>query len=158
MNTCEFSPARKYRYALWRSWGDSSNYVNFIGLNPSIADDFKDDPTIRKCRGFAKRWGYGAMCMTNLFAFRCPHPLLMMREADPIGPDNAKWLISIANNAKLIVAAWGNHGKHLGQDFMVGSAILGAAPMWCLRQNKDGSPAHPLYIPYGTELIEYRTR
>lgn len=56
-----FSKDRLYRYQLWRIWDESKPYMNVIGLNPSTADETKDDPTIRRCLGFAKAWGYGAL-------------------------------------------------------------------------------------------------
>lgn len=64
----EFSPCRRYRYVLWRTWDPAAGSVNFIGLNPSTADEQVDDPTIRCCIGFARDWGYGGLVMTNLFA------------------------------------------------------------------------------------------
>jgi len=70
-----FSPCRRYRYALWRKW-DAHNpeYALFIGLNPSTGDEVADDPTLRRCVGFAKAWGYGAVCVANLFALRENRP------------------------------------------------------------------------------------
>ena len=95
-----FSPCRRYRYTLWRAW-DMFNpgYVMFIGLNPSTADEVQDDPTIRRCIGYAKEWGYGAFCMTNIFAFRATDPRVMKAQADPVGPENDKWLTECAKGA-----------------------------------------------------------
>ena len=74
--TATFSECRKYRYTLWRRWDGlfASGYAMFIGLNPSTADETNDDPTIRRCIGYARDWGYGGLCMTNLFAFRATLP------------------------------------------------------------------------------------
>jgi hypothetical protein len=55
-----FTPTREHRYVLWRRWGEGPA-VNFIGLNPSTADEQEDDPTIRRCIGFARNWGYDAL-------------------------------------------------------------------------------------------------
>jgi hypothetical protein len=56
-----------------------------IGLNPSTADENQDDPTITRCINFAKSWGYGGVCVTNLFAY-CATVLSDMRASnDPIG-------------------------------------------------------------------------
>jgi hypothetical protein len=67
-----FNLSRTHRYTLWRIWDHMfcTDYVQFIGLNPSTADESQDDPTVRRCIDFAKRWGAGALCMTNIFAFR----------------------------------------------------------------------------------------
>jgi hypothetical protein len=146
-----FSPCRKYRYTLWRRWGDLFNandkYVMFIGLNPSTADEISDDPTIRKCRGFAQRWGYSAMVMTNLFAFRATDPKVMKQTSAPIGEDNDHYLRLIATNADRIIAAWGANGpfRHRDQDVI---RIIPKGIVECLRKTKHGHPEHPLYVPY----------
>ena len=64
-----FSSCRKYRYALWRNWDETKPCVMIIGLNPSTADENENDPTITRCINFAKSWGYGGVCVTNLFAY-----------------------------------------------------------------------------------------
>ena len=85
-----FSVDRKYRYALWRHWNGNKerNYVAFVGLNPSTADEKTDDPTIRRCMGFARSWGFNGIWMINAFAFRATKPKDMKAAIDPIGPDN----------------------------------------------------------------------
>lgn len=174
-----FSPCRKYRYTLWREWWrdalprplcrdcadvngvcprdgtrcDPSDYVQFIGLNPSTADETNDDPTIRRCINFAKAWGFGAMCMTNLFAFRATDPRCMMGCSRPIGADNDLWLTAMARNAALIVAGWGNKGAFLGRDKEVLKLLDN---VHCLRHTKAGHPEHPLYIPAETQPIPFQ--
>lgn len=160
---CQFSPCRKYRYTLWREWDEPEmgllslvatgafrnpgSYLMVIGLNPSTADETKDDPTIRRCIDFAKRWGFGALCMTNLFAWRDTKPANMKKAADPVGSENDHWLQECAASAGLIVAAWGKHGSHLGR----AAQVIHLLPkVHCLRLNGDGSPEHPLYIPAAT--------
>lgn len=88
-----FSPCRKYRYSLWREWDATAEtkhegYAMIVGLNPSTADEIHDDPTIRKCINFAQAWGYRALCMTNLFAYRATKPNVMRAAAEPVGPEN----------------------------------------------------------------------
>ena len=68
--SAKISSCGLYRYDLWRVWDSQKENVCFIGLNPSTADENKDDPTIRRCMAFAMAWGYGSLCMLNLFAFR----------------------------------------------------------------------------------------
>lgn len=75
MNTnAILSEDRKYRYVLSRIWDESKPMVMIIGLNPSTADETKNDPTIIRCIDFAKSWGYGGVYMLNLFAFRATLP------------------------------------------------------------------------------------
>jgi hypothetical protein len=140
----EFSPCRRYRYVLWRRWGEATDYVMFVGLNPSTADGTKDDPTIRRCIAFAQDWGYSGPCMTNLFAFRAIKPRMMMNAADPVGSENDDWLRYAARQASLIVAAWGVHGTFANRQAIVCKML---PHLHYLRLTKDGYPGHPLYLP-----------
>ena len=149
----DFSACRNYRFTLWRVWGDASNYVQFIGLNPSTADETNDDATIRRCRNFAKSWGFGAMCMTNLFAFRATDPNVMKKAQNPVGEENDEWLLKIAGSAKLIVAAWGNHGNHLGRDAKVIKLLN--RPLHCFEVSKQNQPKHPVRLRSDLKPILY---
>ncbi len=150
-----FSPCRRYRYTLWREWASTSllpcprgnQYLMVIGLNPSTADETQDDPTIRKCIGFAKRWGFGALCMTNLFAWRDTKPEAMKAQEQPNGFLNDDHLFAIAKDAGMILAAWGRHGSHKSRDKDV-LCLLESFKLQALKLNGDGSPMHPLYVPY----------
>lgn len=115
----------------------------FIGLNPSTADEVNDDPTIRRCIAFAKSWGYGSLCMTNLFAFQATKPDDMKAAADPVGPDNDRHLIELARGAGVVIAAWGANGTHLGRNVIVRSMIPN---LHCLKKTSAGHPGHPLYL------------
>lgn len=139
-----FSPCRTWRYTLWREWIGGNGYAMFIGLNPSTADEVQDDPTIRRCIAFSKAWGYSAYCMTNLFAFRATDPRVMKAHPDPIGADNDAHLQRCAGSAGIVIAAWGNHGTHMGRAHAV-RALL--PRLHCLKVTKAGEPQHPLYLP-----------
>src|SRR5262245_19133112 len=82
------SPCGLYRYWLTRTWDNSLRRVCWVMLNPSTADAEQDDPTIRRCVGFARSWGAGGIIVVNLFAFRASDPKALLRAADPVGPDN----------------------------------------------------------------------
>ncbi len=151
-----FSPDRLHRYTLWREWDMfDPSYVMFIGLNPSTADETNDDPTIRRCINYARGWGYGAICMTNLFAFRATDPCVMKTAIDPVGPENDAWLIRCAKEAALIVAAWGMHGRYLARDEYVLKIIDN---VMCLGQTKEGYPRHPLYLLKTAKPERYELR
>ena len=141
-NTAKLSDCRKYRYALWRTWDNSKPYVMFVGLNPSTADEVSDDPTLTRCMNFAKLWGFGGVCMANLFAFRATEPSDMKLAEDPIGKENDQFLRNLAGNAGLVVAAWGNDGSFLNRSAQVKEMLPN---LHCLKMNKSGEPAHPLY-------------
>jgi len=141
-NTAKLSNCRKYRFALWRTWDDSKPYVMFVGLNPSTADENTDDPTLTRCINYAKTWGFGGVCMANLFAFRATEPAVMKAEKDPVGAKNNEWLKKLASDAGLVIAAWGNDGPYLMRSQQVRELLPN---IHCLKMNKSGEPAHPLY-------------
>ena len=97
--------------------------MQFVGLNPSTADENLDDPTIRRCIQFAKDWGYGALCMTNLFAFRATKPTDMKAAEDPVGSVNDLWLEETSKVAGATLACWGTHGIFQGRDLEVAHLI-----------------------------------
>ncbi len=148
-----FSADRAHRYTLWREWIGGTGYVQFIGLNPSTADEVQNDPTVRRCIAFAKAWGYSAMCMTNLFAYRATNPDVMKRHADPVGSLNNWALLHVAGQAALIVAAWGVHGTHQQRGWRVRRLLEADHHLHCLGRTKDGEPKHPLYLRADTRPV-----
>lgn len=133
----------RYRYALWRRWG-LGPYALFILLNPSTADAEKEDPTSRRCINFAASWGYNAMCIVNLFAYRSTDPAGLLRADDPVGHYNNETIRMLSVAAAIRVAAWGNHGSFLGRGTAVRSMVRG---LQILKMTKLGHPSHPLYLP-----------
>ena len=148
----QFDSERRYRYALWRIWDDTKPWVLFIGLNPSTADEQANDATLIKCIHFANSWGYGGVYMANLFAYRATDPMNMKSAADPIGLENDAWLDRLYMEAGLVVAAWGNHGVHLGRSDIIRSRF---SQMKCLHINSTREPAHPLYQPNSSVPMNY---
>ena len=138
-----FSDCRKFRYALWRMWDGDKPLVMIIGLNPSTADEKVNDPTITRCISFARSWGYGGVCVTNLFGFRATAPTELKANHDPIGKENDAWVHEMAKEAAIKVAAWGNHGKFLNRSVEFLSSL---DQLHCIKMNKSGEPAHPLYL------------
>jgi hypothetical protein len=135
-----------YRYRLGRRWGEGQA-CNFVMLNPSTADASLDDPTIRRCVGFAKGWGYPALVVTNLFGWRATDPKALLSAPDPIGPDNDRHLAEVALAAGLVVCAWGSHGTLKARGITVLRMLdaLGVAPHY-LAWTSGGQPRHPLYL------------
>lgn len=139
------SEDENYRYFLSRIWGKGGKTIAFIGLNPSTADAVNDDPTIRRCVGFAKAWGGTSLLMVNLFAFRATYPSDLVKSPDPVGPENDYWLERCIACADLAIAAWGNDGDLLGRAQTVSSRFHGS--LHALAITKKGMPGHPLYLP-----------
>lgn len=152
MSTATVSANGRYRYRL--SCGDLNKpAMLFIMLNPSTADAFEDDQTIRKCKGFAEREGYMHLEVVNLCALRCTKPEhLLLGEFDPVGPDNDAHVKAAIREAAIIVAAWGAPSRGLKaihylrtRDTVNAIGRAGKA-MFCLGKTKKGHPRHPLYL------------
>jgi hypothetical protein len=156
----EFSTCRTYRYALWRAWGEGDSRVAFIGLNPSTADETEDDPTIRRCIGFAKLWGFDGLVMLNAYAFRATDPndmkAAVRQGIDAVGPENdetmRQWCDESQSGVQRVVACWGQHCSRYRSD-KVKEAIW--RPIECLGLTKDGHPKHPLYLKADTKPQPY---
>ncbi len=138
-----FDATGTYRYSLIRTWEPSLPHVCFVMLNPSVADAERDDPTIRRCLGFARMWGYGSLEVVNLFAFCATRPTILFRATDPIGSANDHYIREAVVHASLVVAAWGNHGSRQGRTAEV--LPLLRSP-YCLGVTAVGQPCHPLYL------------
>ena len=123
----------------------------FIMVNPSDADALKDDPTIRRDKGFAKSWGYGKLLVANLFAFCSPDPKALAKALEPgiapVGPENVAYLVSAIEAADLVVCAWGNNGALISRSRTVSTWARELKPLYHLGLNDSGEPKHPLYLP-----------
>lgn len=144
-----------HRYVLRRSWMGDGGVVNFIMLNPSTADDVFDDATIRRCVGFAKRWGFSGLVVTNLFAYRATQPkdlkTLLATVGGfrlAIGEDNAAHLDREAKNAKAVVCAWGDNCDVLPHRDLDVVEMLREYDLLCIRRTVKGNPAHPVRERY----------
>jgi hypothetical protein len=150
------SPCGRYRYSLTRGNCDQKP-VLFVMLNPSTADALEDDPTIRRCVGFAKSWSYDSIQVVNLFAWRATDPNnLPWKSVEAVGPENDDHINQHAKSAGLIVCAWGNHVSTSSRASHVIRLLKSSGvPVKCLGRNKSGTPKHPLYLASNTQLEDF---
>ncbi len=139
-----FDGTGTYRYHLWREWDPGLPAVTFVMLNPSTADAEQDDPTTRRCIGFARSWGYGRLEVVNLFAYRATSPRELAGVTDPVGPANPRWLCDSLDGADAVVVAWGNRGLTMREEVRPAVDRQG---LTCLGRTGRGAPRHPLYVP-----------
>lgn len=153
------SPCGEYRYHLLREWDATKPRVLFVMLNPSTADALLDDPTIRRCMGFARGWGMGGIEVVNLFALRATNPEALWdrleNERSIANGDHVREAVlrAIQATGSVIVAAWGAHAsaeRGVVQEFLR-SVPVGARVM-CLGKTRGGAPKHPLYLAANTAL------
>lgn len=122
-------------------------------LNPSTADAQRNDPTVRRCIGFSRAWGYGGLTAVNLFAFRATRPADLWRAADPVGRETDRHILAATARCDLIVVAWGAFPRAVER----AAAVLGVLPRipYCLALTQDGHPRHPLHSSGRLRPIPY---
>lgn len=154
-----FSPDRAYRYLLLRRIGGPHGRLLFVMLNPSKADKTRDDATIRRCIGFARRWGYADMEVANLFALMATDARELLLHHAPIGAGNDAAIRVALARADVVALAWGNHAAHPKHRART-AAVLRMARAACRPYRigsltKRGQPRHPLRLPYDTPLVPH---
>lgn len=147
----------QYRYRLTRTWDETMPVAYWVMLNPSTADADLDDPTVRRCVGFARAWGCGGVDVRNLFALRATDPRELRASRDPVGPDNDALHLGDLPARSLpgpVVAAWGTHGILMGRCYRVATDLKRRGVDWqCLGLTKGGHPRHPLYVAASQPLL-----
>lgn len=150
------SPCGCYRYLLTRTWDAALPVLVFCMLNPSTADASQDDPTIRRCIGFAQREGCGGVAVVNLFALRATDPDKIPLDSSAFGPENITH-ITAAVKGRRVVLAYGAH--HLAHPHvwrpLIDRIRQHAAGLYCLGTTKAGAPRHPLYVRGDAPLVEF---
>lgn len=163
MGSAIFSECGLYRYELTRDLdgalfglSEHGSTCCFVMLNPSTADADMDDPTIRRCIGFAGRLGHTKLIVVNLFAYRATDPEHMKRALDPVGPQNDMAIVRAVERSRLVICAWGNHGGYRERDRRVLDLIAGRRTPYVLGKSKCGRfPKHPLYLANQTTPSEW---
>lgn len=154
--SARISECGTYRYTLSRHWSDGDALV-FVMLNPSTADATEDDPTIRRCMGFARREGYAGIVVVNLYAYRSTDPKALLTCGDAVGPENDTYLRLLLTEQRRrgnpVLAAWGANAR-LDRVGHVLNLVPGVD--WrCLGTTKQGAPKHPLYIKSDQPFVPY---
>ena len=150
-----FDASGRYRYSLWREWSAYHPRIVFILLNPSTANEERNDPTIRRCIGFARAWKFGSVEVVNLFAHRATDARELLKIDDPVGVENDLFLKQAVERCSTVVVGWGSKGSLLGRDRKVLSLLADKKDVFCLGITKDGQPRHPLYVKGDTILVPF---
>lgn len=153
----DFSGDLLHRYRLYRAWGPGKRCV-FVMLNPSTADESKNDPTVTRCIGFARDWGYDGVDVVNLFAWRATNPRELYVVHDPVGPGNDDAVITAARAASRVVVAWGNHGGLHNRSHQVLDLLRPVCVPMAFSATKQDQPRHPLYVARIAGLIRWDCR
>ena len=159
IHTAHFSADRRHRYWLKADldW-DIYKKIMFLMLNPSTADEVQSDPTVTRCKNYAKLWGYNRVYVCNIFAYRSTDPQGLREVEDPIGQLNDNYICNIAGLVDTVVCAWGTHGEYLNRGEEVVELLTDAGyndKLHALGINKGGTPKHPLYLRKNQEIFRY---
>lgn len=151
-----FSHCRTYRYTLWRIEDESKPLLMYVCLNPSTADEHKDDHTITRLRNFTRGWGYGGFYICNLYAYRATSPKDLMsakRSVDIEGGENTISIVRTVTKCQDIVCAWGNDGS--SAHFKKYYQYFKERELKCFGTTRIGEPKHPLYLSNDSQLIDF---
>jgi hypothetical protein len=147
-----------YRYNLVRRWSMSAPQACVIMLNPSTADADKDDPTIRKLIGFGQRLGWGGFEVVNLYSYRATKPAALRAAGYPgQRVEDDRYIIQAAIAAKAsggpVICAWGANARGMQRPMVVRAVLRHAdiTELRALRLLPDGTPEHPLMLPYNDD-------
>lgn len=152
--SAEISPCGQYRWWLRRVLSSDNNRVCcFVMLNPSTADAEFDDPTIRRCMGFAEAWGYSILSVRNLFPYRATDKRELLTADNPTGGDRGLAELRAASAADLIVAAWGDFVPF--ERDLTAQIIFRGHKVYCLGTGKKKKPRHPLYQRADAPLVPF---
>ncbi|MDA7527499.1 DUF1643 domain-containing protein [Planctomicrobium sp.] len=143
-----YTDCELYRYVLTRTWdGDGTNRAVFIGLNPSTATEYQNDPTVARCINYAKAWGHDSMTMLNAFAYRSTDPKGLKTIEDPVGEGNDRYILRECKKGTRIILCWGTHAAYLERGTKLLTKLNGLSQeLTCLKITKAGHPSHPLYL------------
>ena len=158
MHQAYFSIDRKYRYWLEADLPDKSGVCLFLMLNPSKADEVRSDPTVTRCKGYARRWGYGKLWVNNIFALRSTDPKALKLDSDPVGPSNDSQIVISVDIADITVLAWGGHGVYKNRGREVVDMLKNHKlehKLYCLGMTKTNQPKHPLYLRKDLSYVKY---
>jgi len=148
-----FSDDRKFRYALWRVWNPRRPILMVIGLNPSKAGELHDDPTTIRSIVRANGTGFGGLFMANLYAYVSTVPEFLLGDGDFVGELTDYYLKQMIALSGRQLCGWGSFPPVIKRAPIVLAMIK---EPYCLGINADGQPQHPLYVSYGTQMVEYR--
>jgi hypothetical protein len=145
----EMSDCERYRYVLWRAWGQENKTILWIGMNPSTADALHNDPTCTRELNFSIAWGFEKYLKANVLDWRATFPKDI--PTDPKMAASAtgrEKLLAMAIKADMVIAAWGKLPAKLNEESHKVAKLLAEnnVSLFCLGTNKDGSPKHPLYL------------
>lgn len=156
LSEARFSACGRYRWWLRRRWDPGRPRLLFIGLNPSRADARRDDPTLRRLCGAARRWGFGDLQVLNLFAWVASDPAALRRASEPVGSENESWLLRGLRErppGAVLWLGWGNGGAWCGRDrWLLRQLEEHRCPAFALGRTARGQPRHPLYCSAAMSL------
>ena len=152
-----FSDCGKYRTRLWRTWAPGPKAL-LVAMNSSKASHLINDPTVARwmirVSGYvAGLQRYGGCEIANAFSFIEPDSRELVKRyragEDIIGPGNDEAIYAAALACDFVVVAWGQPGKLGNRDIAVLDIINSAGRVaHSFKVNADGTPQHPLYLPY----------
>ena len=125
---------------LFGGGGATRGTVLWVLANPSVADEAVLDPTLTRCAGFSRAWGFSSMVVRNVLAYRATDPRAVVAAArdgiDVVGPENDAHLAR-REGIDLVVVGWGAFSLEAARAPRV-VELLERGDLCCLGRNRDG--------------------
>lgn len=153
----------QHRYMLWRVWDDrlGQHPLLWIMLNPSTATHDRNDPTIRRCIEWSKRWGFGGLVVVNAYGYCATHPKRLLETPARVGELNDRVLqatlamVAVDNDAMpahRVIVAWGANIESSRERELKRMFVDADCRAFCFGRSRGGHPLHPVRLAYNKEL------
>lgn len=153
-----FSRDRMYRWILWRYFVEQPQRIlNALMLNPSDADEKKNDPTVERMTQRAIQMGFDGLLVTNIHALVSTDPDELLRHPSPTGLMNDASILQAAQQASMILCGWSSHRAARERGAAVRKMLdCARVPLHVLKLSRSGAPWHPLYLPYSLKPVPWK--
>ena len=140
----KFYDKRLFRYTLNCKLKEQGKSITVILMNPSYADEYGLDSTLRNVREFLeKQKEYSEFNVLNIFPIRTAnsnHLLnLMKKYPKEIQEENNKYIKKVLNKSKYVLAAWGS--KYHNEAKWI-TDLIKNKEVYAYSINKNGTPRH----------------
>ena len=157
------SACGRYRHRLDRDCCDpfpGSKVFAYFGINPSTADASRDDPTVRKWRGFTQRNNGHKFIVGNLFSYRSTDVRELVNDSGDSEAAHWAHIHQIIAEADILVPCWGNsskipRAKRQATQELMQVLLASGKPVLHFGTTKSGDPLHPQMLAYATPLIPW---
>lgn len=152
-----FSDDRKHRFTLERRWTGATEldpFALWIGMNPSTADEYVDDTTVRRETTYTRTWKLHRYVKVNICSYRATNPYdILEAEIERMEKENLKRVLlhALDKRCRRVLLAFGNVPSPLvrSRNHLLKLLRKFDVEAECLGITKNGWPRHPSRLAHG---------